>query len=69
MTYLAGSGATEQPMYIVTARKKETLSFAIPIDVTRRPRGRQVYPKAGKHKDKRLLPKVAQRARLRKESD
>lgn len=50
-------------MHVVTMKKKDDMCLVIPA-----PKGRyRSAPKSQTHKDKRRLPKVALRAKLRKE--
>mgnify|MGYP003394337132 CR=1 FL=1 len=53
-------------MHTVKEKKKESMDLVIFVDPTKIARGHMTFPKAGKHKDKRRKPKVAERVAFRK---
>ncbi len=53
-------------MHTVREKKKESMDLVIFVDPTKIARGHMTFPKAGKHKDKRRKPKVAERVAFRK---
>ena len=56
-------------MHTVKMKKKESNVITLLVDPSKVSRGHPSFPKAGSHKDKRRLPKVAQRAMLKSGQD
>jgi hypothetical protein len=54
-------------MHAVTMKKRDDMRLVISVDPTKVARGHIAFPRAGKHKDKRRSPKVAERAAFRNE--
>lgn len=54
-------------MYATHEKKKNDMMLTISIDQTKIAKGHRTFPKAGAFKDKRRMPKVAQRVQIRRE--
>ena len=56
-------------MFNTVPVKKDDMTLAIKVDPLKIARGHITYPKAGTHKDKRRLSRVASRVNFRRKID